>query len=169
MEIERSLAVPAASAADDRNPGSLKEASIGRLACLFRHWTWADEAMARFDRELADGWTYDEDLTADHPFGAYYHWSALLCGLGEAALDRELLSPGQLETIQQDLDGSMAWLRTSRQLLVTIPHAFEAHPRVADLMRDTHTLGRLRRIHRTFGEALREEKAARELEPLLEP
>ena len=60
--------------------GSLKNASINRLACLFRHWTWADEAMAQFERELADGWEYDEDPLADHPFGAYYHWCALLCG-----------------------------------------------------------------------------------------
>ena len=27
-----------------------KDASVERLACLFRHWTSADEAMARFDR-----------------------------------------------------------------------------------------------------------------------
>ena len=24
--------------------------SINRLVCLSRHWTWADEAMARFER-----------------------------------------------------------------------------------------------------------------------
>jgi hypothetical protein len=35
--------------------GSLREASVDRLACLLRHWTWADEAKARFDLELADG------------------------------------------------------------------------------------------------------------------
>ena len=32
--------------------GPLSDASVDRLACLLRHWTWADEAMARFDREL---------------------------------------------------------------------------------------------------------------------
>ena len=35
--------------------GSLKDASVNRLACLSRHWTWADEAMAQFERELANG------------------------------------------------------------------------------------------------------------------
>jgi hypothetical protein len=44
--------------------GSLKEASINRLACLFRHWTWANEAMAQFERELAAGWEDDEDPVA---------------------------------------------------------------------------------------------------------
>ena len=38
--------------------GSLSNASIERLACLLRHWTWADEAMARFEQELAGGWEY---------------------------------------------------------------------------------------------------------------
>jgi hypothetical protein len=56
--------------------GSLRDASINRLACLFRHWTWADEALAHFERQLADGWEYDEEPLADHPFGAYYHWCA---------------------------------------------------------------------------------------------
>lgn len=59
--------------------GSLNGASINRLACLFRHWTWADEAMARFERELANGWEYDEDPRADHLFGAYYHSPIHLC------------------------------------------------------------------------------------------
>ena len=45
--------------------GSLRNASADRLACLFRHWTWADEAMARFERELAGGWDYDEDRELD--------------------------------------------------------------------------------------------------------
>jgi hypothetical protein len=71
--------------------GSLKAASLDRLVCLQRHWMWADEAMARFDRELADGWDYDDDPMSDHPFGAYYHWCALLCAFGEAALDHGLL------------------------------------------------------------------------------
>jgi hypothetical protein len=41
--------------------GSLQGASINRLACLVRHWTWADEARERFERALAHGWEYDED------------------------------------------------------------------------------------------------------------
>src|SRR4051812_19067050 len=45
---------------------SLKSVSINRLACLIRHWTRADEAKVRFDRELALGWEYDEDPRADH-------------------------------------------------------------------------------------------------------
>jgi hypothetical protein len=40
--------------------GSLKHASWDHLACLLRHWTWANEAMVTFDRELATGWD-DED------------------------------------------------------------------------------------------------------------
>ena len=47
--------------------GSLSDASLDRLVCLLRHWTWADEAMARFDRELADGWDDDDDPMSDHP------------------------------------------------------------------------------------------------------
>jgi hypothetical protein len=74
-------------AADAAVDGSLKTATVDRLTCLIRHWTWADEAMREFERELASGWEYDEDPAADHPFGAYYHWCALLCGFGEAALD----------------------------------------------------------------------------------
>lgn len=149
--------------------GSLRDASLGRLACLLRHWTWADEALGRFERELANGWDYDEDLVADHPFGAYYHWSALLCGLSEAALAHGLLSTGQLDAVRGDLDASLPWLTSSRQLLMAIPTSFEAHPRVVDLVRDYEALGRLRRLHQAFGEALRDEKLSRELETLLGP
>ena len=51
----------------------------------------------RFERELANGWEYDEDPPADHLLGAYYHWCALLCGFGEAALEHGLLAASQLE------------------------------------------------------------------------
>src|SRR3954463_12155519 len=68
---------------------SLKHSSWDRLACLLRHWTWANEAMGTFDRELATGLDDEDDPMSDHPFGAFYHWCALLCGLGEARL-----SPG---------------------------------------------------------------------------
>ena len=67
--------------------GSLKHASWDHLACLLRHWTWANEAMATFDRELATGLDDEDDPMSDHPFGAFYHWCALLCALGEAALE----------------------------------------------------------------------------------
>jgi hypothetical protein len=147
--------------------GSLKGASVSRLACLFRHWTWAEEAMAQFERELANGWEYDEDPLADHPFGAYYHWCALLCGFSEAALEHGLLSEFQLEALRPDLEASLPALRACRQLLVVIPASLEEHPRIVDLLHDDEALGRLRRIHYSFGEALREEQMSRELDWLL--
>jgi hypothetical protein len=88
--------------------GPLENASVSRLACLFRHWTWADEARARFEREPTQGWEYDEDLLADHPFGAYYHWCALLCGFTEAALEHGLLSGTQLAALRPDLEARLA-------------------------------------------------------------
>ena len=148
--------------------GSLKNASINRLACLFRHWTWADEAMAQFERELADGWEYDEDPLADHPFGAYYHWCALLCGFSEAALEHGLLSGLQLDAVGPDLEACLPELRACRQLLVVIPGSLEEHPRILERRRDTETLGRLRRVHRACGDALRAEHLSRELD-LLDP
>jgi hypothetical protein len=51
---------------------SLRDASLDRLACLLRHWTWADEAMATFDRELANGWDYDDDPMSDHPVWPFH-------------------------------------------------------------------------------------------------
>ena len=148
--------------------GSLSNASVDRLACLLRHWTWADEAMARFEQELAGGWDYDDDPVADHPFGVYYHWCALLCGFSEAALEHGLLSPLQLDEIRPDLETSLPWLRACRQLLVVIPASLEEHPRIVDLLRDDEALGRLRRLHHAFGKALHEEQMSRELD-LLDP
>ena len=147
--------------------GALKDASVNRLACLFRHWTWADEAKAQFERELANGWEYDEHRLADHPFGAYYHWCALLCGFSEAALEHGLLSGFQLDALRPDLEVSLPELRACRQLLVVIPASLEEHPRIVDLLRDDQTLGRLRRIHYAFRDALREEQMSRELDLLL--
>jgi hypothetical protein len=146
--------------------GSLTDASLDRLVCLQRHWMWADEAMTRFDRELADGWDDDDDPMADHPFGAYYHWCALLCAFGEAALDHGLLSPLELEPIQQDIEASLPGLRACRQLLVVIPASLEVRPRIVDLLRDGETLTRLRRVHHAFGEALRKEHMSREIDSL---
>jgi hypothetical protein len=145
---------------------SLRNATLDRLACLLRHWTWADEARIRFEQELSRGWEYDEDPLADHPFGSYYHWCALLCGLSEAAVEQGLLSALQLDAIRHDLEASLPALRACRQLLVVIPESLEDHPRVVELLRDEETLGRLRRVHEAFGEALREERAAREIETL---
>ena len=146
--------------------GSLRDASMDRLACLLRHFTWADEAMATFDRQLANGWDYDDDPMSDHPFGAYYHWCALLCAFGEAALDHGLLSPLQLEPIRQDIEASLPGLRACRQLFVVIPASLEEQPRIVDLLRDVETLARLRRVHEAFGQALRQEQVSREIDSL---
>ena len=143
--------------------GSLRNASVDRLTCLLRHWTWADEAMARFEQELAGGLEYDESPVADHPFGAYYHWCALLCGFSEAALEHGLLSTSQLDAIRRDLEASLPALRACRQVLVVIPASLKEHPPIADLLHDDEMLGRLRRLHHAFGEALREEQLSREL------
>ena len=122
--------------------------------------------MARFERELASGWEYDEDPLADHLFGAYYHWCALLCGVSETALEHGLLSGSQLDAIRPDLEVCLPELRACQQLLVVIPASREKHPRIVDLLRDDETLSRLRRVHSAFGEALREEHMSRELELL---
>src|SRR5262245_43831020 len=146
--------------------GSLRNASLDRLACLLRHWTWADEARAAFDRELANGWDYDDDPMSDHPFGSYYHWCALLCGFSEAALEHGLLPQLQLDAIRHDLEVTLPGLRACRQLLIVIPASLEDQPRVVDLLRDEETLGRLRRVHNAFGEALREERVRRQIDSL---
>jgi hypothetical protein len=146
--------------------GSLKHASWDHLACLLRHWTWANEAMVTFDRELATGWDNEDDPMSDHPFGAFYHWCALLCALGEAALEHGLLSPLQLEPIRQDLEASVSVLKACRQLLIVVPASLEEHPPIVDVVRDGDTLPRLRRLHHAFGEAIREEQACREVDSL---
>ena len=146
--------------------GSLRDASGDRLSSLLRHWTWAQEALARFEQELARGWEYDDDPVADHPFGSYYYWCALLCGFAEAALDEGLLPTRQLGGIRRDLEASLPELRACRQLLMVIPTSLEDQPRVVDLLGDHETLGRLRRLHQAFGEALREERMSREIDSL---
>jgi hypothetical protein len=146
--------------------GSLREASVGRLACLLRHWTWADEARGAFDRELAHGWDYDEDPMSDRPCGAYYHWCALLCAFGEAALVHGLLPPFQLEPIRQDIEATLPGLRACRELLVVIPDSLKAPPRIVELLGDDQTLPRLRRVHEAFGEALRNEQVSRQIDSL---
>jgi hypothetical protein len=146
--------------------GSLRQASWDRLASLLRHWAWADEAKTAFDRERTNGWDEDEDPMGDHPFGSYYHWCALLCGFGEAALEHGLLSPLQLDSIRRDLEASLPGLRACRQLLVVIPASLGEQPRIMDLLRDEEKLGRLRRVHDAFGEALREERLSRQIDLL---
>ena len=124
--------------------------------------------MARFEQELAAGWEYDDDPAADHPFGAYYHWCALLCGFSEAALEHELLSSLQLDAIRRDLEASLPGLRACRQLIVVIPASRAEQPRIVDLLRDDEMLNRLRRLHHALGNALREEHVSRAHHPLAE-
>jgi len=144
---------------------ALSNASVDRLACLLRHWTWAEEALTRFERELAAGWDDDDDPMSDHPFGSYYHWCALLCAFAEAALDQSLLPPLQLDAIRQDVEESLPGLRACRELLVVIPASLEEQPRIVELLHDDN-LSRLRRIHRAFGEALLQERSSREIDSL---
>ena len=150
---------------DAWSAGALGNASVDRLVCLLRHWTWADEARLRFERELAEGWDDDADPMSDHPFGSYYHWCALLCGFAEAALDDGLISPVLLDAVRQDIEASLPTLRSCRQLLVLIPTTLEEQPRIADLMRDDSLL-RLRRFHHAVGDALRLEQMQREIDSL---
>jgi len=145
--------------------GSLSNASVDRLACLLRHWTWADEALVRFDRELAEGWDDDADPMSDRPFGSLYHWCALLCAFAETALERGLMPPLQLDAIRQDIEVSLPRLRGCRRLLTAIPATMEEQPRIVDLLRDD-TLSRLRGLHRAFGNALHQEQTSRELDSL---
>jgi hypothetical protein len=126
--------------------------SLNRLACLVRHWTWAHEAMAEFEREVANGWSYDDDPVGDRLFGAYYRWCALLCGVSEAALAHGLLAGSGMDTLRLDMDASLPGLRACRELFVVIPPSREEHPRLVDLLRDDGTLQRLRRVHYAFGE-----------------
>ena len=154
-----------AQTTDAWKAGSLGDASVDRLACLLRHWTWADEARERFERELAEGWDDDADPMSDHPFGSYYHWCALLCGFAEAALDHGLISSLQLDPIRQDIEASLPTLKDCRQLLVVIPATLEEQPRIVDLLHQDN-LSRLRRLHEAFGKALRLEQTAREIDSL---
>ena len=144
--------------------GSLKGASINRLACLLRHWTWADQAMARFEQELVTGWRYDDDPLADQLFGAYYHWCALLCGFSEAALEGGLLPRSQMDSLRSDIHACLPVMRACRQVLVVIPTSRENHPRIVDLLRDDEMLRRLRRVHDAFGDALCKEQTSRALD-----
>jgi hypothetical protein len=147
-------------------PGALRDAPLDRLVCLQRHWTWAEEARMRFQRELTRGVEYDEDSHANHPFGSFYHWCALLSGFSEAALDHALLSPSQFEAIRQDLVVSLPGLLRCREILVAIPSVMEAQAFVLDLLRDRELLDRLGRLHDAFGEAIRQDHVARQIDSL---
>jgi hypothetical protein len=86
----------------------------------------------------------------------------------ETALEHGLLSESQLNALRPDLEACLPELRAYRQLLVVIPASREEHPRIVDLLRDDETLGRPRRVHHAFGDALREAQMGQELD-LLDP
>lgn len=145
--------------------GPLRAATNNRLACLVRHWMWADEARRQFECELG-GWDFDHDPAADRLFGAYYHWCALLCGFSEAALNHALLIGPQLANLRLDIEATLPQLQSCRQVLVVIPASRELNPRIVDLLRDRTTIERLRRLHEAFGEAVRDEQRSREFDLL---
>jgi hypothetical protein len=89
-----------------------------------------------------------------------------LCAFSEAALEHGLLSTLQLDAVRRDLEVTLPGLRACRELLIVIPAALEEQPRVVDLLRDEETLGRLRRVHKAFGDAVREERMSREIDSL---
>jgi hypothetical protein len=136
----------------------LKHLSSERLRCLLRHWGWADEARTRFERELAavpGDFDRGPDAPADRPIGAYYHWCALLCALGDAAQGHHLTNHAPLDAIHDDLTASLPWLRVCRKRLFDVPASPEQHPTLVNLHRDTDTVARLRRVHRALGDAFR--------------
>ena len=118
------------SAAAPHN-ASLKGASINRLACLVRHWTWANEAKARFERELADGWEYDEDPPADHLFGSYYHWCALLCGPRAVSVLPALFLRSRTASTNKSVYQAVEWVRhgTANENVAPGPSLRTAHRR----------------------------------------
>jgi hypothetical protein len=147
----------------------LKHVSFDRLTCLLRHWTWADEARQRFERELAafpDDSPQGSAGNPDRILGAYYHWCAMLCALGDAAEQHALVEYAPLDGIRDDLKATLPWLRVCRKRLVDVASSYENHPKLADLHRDKEMLRRLRRIHRELGEAFRNEQVSREVDSL---
>lgn len=71
-----------------------------------------------------------------------------------------------LDAIRDDLEATIPWLRVCRKRLFDVPTSPEPNPKIADLHRDTGTLTRLRRLHRAFGEAFRNEQVSREVDSL---
>jgi hypothetical protein len=145
--------------------GSLRHASVNRLACLVRHWAWADEALARVELQLA-GTAWPPDPSSDHTLGTYCYWGVLLGSFSDEALEKGLLSTSQLAAIRGDLEASRAVLHACRQLLRLASDSPEEQQRQGCPLRDEETHGRLRRIHEAFGRALREERSSREIDSL---
>lgn len=150
-----------------RPPGHpLAEIGSERLSCLLRHWSWADEALQRLDREIAPGLVDDAITPSDPPFGAYYHWCALLCGLCEAAIEHALMSAPEFRPVRADFEAGLPKLRSCREVLMVVPQSFEKQRLVVSLLNEPPTFDSLRRVHRALGEALRTEFVAREVEVL---
>ena len=63
-------------------------------------------------------------------------------------------------------ESTLPRLRACRQLLIAIPSSLEEQPRVVDLIRDETALGQLRRVHDAIGNALRDERIARDVASL---
>ena len=145
----------------------LNHVSFDRLASLLRHWAWADEALATLDRDLDGSLTADdENQDANPPFGAYYHWCALLCSLSEAALEGRLLSTSELDPLRLDIEATLPRLRECRQMLVVIPASIDPRDLAVDPLGDPEALRRLRRLHQAFGDAIRQERMLRQVDSL---
>ena len=65
------------------------------------------------------------------------------------------------------MDGGARAAQSVAMNATNVVRASERNLQIVDLLRDGQTLGRLRRIHYAFGEALREEQMFRELDWLL--
>ena len=147
----------------------LKHLSLERLRCLMRHWSWAEDARTRFERELAvfpSDYDRGPGAPTDRPLGAYYYWCAMLGALGDAAEAHHLTYHAPLDAIHEDLGSLLPWLRVCRKRLFDIPASPEQHPTLADLHRDKDTVARLRRVHRAFGDAFRSEQVSRDVDSL---
>ena len=86
--------------------------------------------------------------------------------LADAAGTQTFVSHPPLDAIHEDLQAIQPWLRVCRKRLVDVAPSYESHPKLADLHRDKETLRRLRRVHRAFGEAFRNEQVSREVDAL---
>jgi hypothetical protein len=146
--------------------GAFRHVSFNHLACLLRHWLWAEDARTRFEGARGQGWEQDVDPGADRLYGAFYQWCALLCGVAESAGRGDISNEPGGEVSSHDLDTSLPVLQAGRDVLAVVPTTREGHPRIIDLLREGETLQRLRRVHRGCGEALRREQDARERDML---
>ena len=144
--------------------GSLKGASINRLACLFRHWTWADEAW----RDSSESWQrmgVPTKIRLPIIYSVRTTIGVRCCAVSARRRSSTDFCRGRGWTRSVPTSKRVCLvLQACRQLLVVIPASREEHPRIVDLFRDDEMLGRLRRVHCAFGEALREEQMSRELD-----